>query len=139
MNIYGDKISKNKSQSTAKGREQKRSNAGASQFADNRPETIAQLKLQKMINNGTQAKPLRDCRQMVTLGKHPIQRAWNNKVTGETPRNFDEIAAIALADFTNPVCVFTKDKTKKAWVYVTIGPFRICVVGDVHPNKNDGS
>ncbi len=56
MNTHADKVQDNKSQSVANGISQKRNGIGSTfQFADNRPETIAQRKLYEMSNNSRQA------------------------------------------------------------------------------------
>jgi len=52
MNTHSDKTSGNKDQVVANGMSQKSTGATSTfQFADNRPETIAQRKLQSMVNN----------------------------------------------------------------------------------------
>lgn len=57
MNTHADKKQENKSQSVANAVSQKQSSAESTfQFVDNRPEGIAQRKLQEMVNNRPQAK-----------------------------------------------------------------------------------
>jgi len=52
MNTHADKIDANKSQSVSNGESQlKRGGESTFQFLDNRPEAIAQMKLQEMGNN----------------------------------------------------------------------------------------
>jgi hypothetical protein len=57
MNTHADKTQENKSQSVANSISQKRHFSKSTfQFEDNRPETIAQRKLQEMANNSPQTK-----------------------------------------------------------------------------------
>jgi hypothetical protein len=57
MNTHADKTQENKSQSVANAVTQKQSGGETTiQFVDNRPEAIAQSKLQEMANNSPQAK-----------------------------------------------------------------------------------
>jgi hypothetical protein len=57
MNSHTDKTQENKSQSVANAISQQQSSSDSSlQFEDNRPEAIAQRKLQEMANNNPQVK-----------------------------------------------------------------------------------
>jgi hypothetical protein len=57
VDVYADKTQKNKSQSFASENFQKRIGSESSfQFVDNRPEAVAQRKLQEIANNNPQAK-----------------------------------------------------------------------------------
>lgn len=57
MNTHADKTQDNKSQSVANGEPQMQSSGESTfQFVDNRPEAVAQRKLQEMANNSPQAK-----------------------------------------------------------------------------------
>ena len=57
MNTHADKSQENKSQSVANDVSQKQSGSESTfQFVDNRPEAVAQRKLQEMANNSPQAK-----------------------------------------------------------------------------------
>ncbi|MES2332099.1 MAG: hypothetical protein V4539_20995 [Bacteroidota bacterium] len=59
MNIYADKTQKNKSQSVANGIIQKRGDSESTiQFIDNRPEAVAQRKLQELANSRSQVYQL---------------------------------------------------------------------------------
>ena len=83
MNTHADKTPKNKSQSAAKAISQKKSNSESIfQFVDNRPETVAQRKLQEMVNNSPQAKQKTQLQAMAdnyTAQQHqPIQKKENN-------------------------------------------------------------
>ncbi len=60
MNTYADRIQENKSQSVANAVSQKQSGGeSVFQFVDNRPETVAQRKLQEMANNSSQVSQLK--------------------------------------------------------------------------------
>ncbi|MEP3386628.1 MAG: hypothetical protein ABJO02_00485 [Reichenbachiella sp.] len=72
MNTHADKTQKNKSQSVANAVSQKKSNAGSTfQYVDNRPEVIAQRKLQEKAGKYSQ-----------TLNVYQFQSSVENK--GET-------------------------------------------------------
>jgi hypothetical protein len=73
MNTYTDKTQESKRQSVANSVSQKQSSSKSTfQFADNRPEAIAQRKLQEMANNSPKAT------QLKTLQQKPIQKKENN-------------------------------------------------------------
>jgi len=83
MNTYADKTQENKSQSAANTVYQKKSGGEATfQFVDNRPEAIAQRKLQEMANNNPQAKKAAQLQTMAdnysARQQHPIQKKENN-------------------------------------------------------------
>ena len=60
MNTYADKTQKEKSQSVANSVSQKKNNSeSAFSFVDNRPESIAQRKLQEVANNSPRVSQLR--------------------------------------------------------------------------------
>jgi hypothetical protein len=74
MNTHADKTQKNKSYSVANAFTQKQSGGKSTfQFVDNRPETIAQRKLQEMANNSRQSMQLKS-----------FQKKANNIVTPNT-------------------------------------------------------
>lgn len=65
MNTHADKTQENKSQSMANAVSQKQSSSESTvQFVDNRPEAIAQRKLQEMANNSPQVRQLMSFREM---------------------------------------------------------------------------
>jgi hypothetical protein len=65
MNSHADKTQKDRHQTVANAVSQKQSGREpAFQFADNRPETVAQRKLQEMANNSPQVKQLRTTQEM---------------------------------------------------------------------------
>lgn len=67
MNTHADKTQENKSQSVANGISQKQSSDKSTfQFVDNRPEAIAQRKLQEMANNSPQAKQATQLQEMAS-------------------------------------------------------------------------
>lgn len=82
MNTFADKIQKNKRQSVANAVSQRpRGGESAFQFVDNRPETIAQRKMQEIANNSPRVKQTIQLRgkttenviQLVEAGDHPIR------------------------------------------------------------------
>ena len=65
MNTYTDKTEKKKNQSVSNGESQlKRGGESTYQFVDNRPEAVAQRKLQEMGNNSPQVSQLRAFQEM---------------------------------------------------------------------------
>jgi hypothetical protein len=65
MNTHADKTQEKKSQSVVNAVSQKQSGAESTfQFVDNRPEAVAQRKLQEMANNSTQVKQLKALQEM---------------------------------------------------------------------------
>ncbi|MEM9276790.1 MAG: hypothetical protein AAGA80_28205, partial [Cyanobacteria bacterium P01_F01_bin.143] len=80
MNTHADKTQENKSQSVANAISQKKGSGESTfKFVDNRPEAIAQRKLQEMANNSPQVAQLRafqnianiysDCKQQTIQKK----------------------------------------------------------------------
>ncbi len=68
---------------------------------------------------------------------------WNpDKCKWGTPNNFgatDAAAAVNSANFSDSVYVNTsaeEGQTRQAFTYVTVGSYRICVVGHIHPQEN---
>jgi hypothetical protein len=79
MNTHADKTQENKSQSvSAAGSQIQSSVESAFQFIDNRPEAIAQRKLQEMANNSPQVKQAAQLQAMAdnhsAQHSHPVQR-----------------------------------------------------------------
>jgi len=66
MPIYADKISENKSQSTANGSSTQQGKNEVTSFTDNRPETIAQRQVQDMVNSSQKVKQLKASTQRLT-------------------------------------------------------------------------
>lgn len=65
MNTHADKTQENKSQSVTNGESQLQSGGESTfQFVDNRPEAVAQRKLQEMANNSSQISQLRGFQAM---------------------------------------------------------------------------
>jgi hypothetical protein len=78
-----EKPKENKSQSVSNGISQMQSSGGSTfQFVDNRPEAIAQRKLQEMANNSHQAKQVTQLQAMAeshsAQQQNPIQKKENN-------------------------------------------------------------
>ncbi|MCA6432175.1 MAG: hypothetical protein IM574_01090 [Cytophagales bacterium] len=84
MNTYADKKDKNKSQSVANTVAQKQSNSESTfKFVDNRPEAIAQRKLQEMANNNPRVMQLRTIQKMAngnTLNERSISTLSQNSI-----------------------------------------------------------
>jgi hypothetical protein len=83
MNTYADKAHENKSQSVTNAVSQKKSGGSSTfQFLDNRPEVIAQRKLQEMANDSPQVKQAAQLQAMAdnyTAQQQPtIQKRKNN-------------------------------------------------------------
>jgi hypothetical protein len=77
MNTHADKTQENKSQAVANSLPKQQSNGEpAFHFVDNRPEAIAQKKLQEMANNSPQVKQLTAIREMFDKNstQQPVQR-----------------------------------------------------------------
>lgn len=79
MNTHADKTQENKSQSVSHGVSQIQSGSKSTfQFIDNRPEAIAQRKLQELANNSSQAKRAAQLQAMANNYsaqlQHPIQK-----------------------------------------------------------------
>ena len=74
MNTHADKSQENKSQSVANAVSQKSSSGESTfQFLDNRPEAVAQRKLQEMANNSIQAMQLKAFQEMVNNSSRAVQ------------------------------------------------------------------
>ncbi|QNK63920.1 DUF4157 domain-containing protein [Pedobacter sp. PAMC26386] len=81
MNTYADKPKENKSQSIANGVSQNQSGETTFQFIDNRPEAIAQRKLQKLANNSLQVQKAAQLQIMAnnySSKQQSIQKKENN-------------------------------------------------------------
>lgn len=83
MNTHADKMQENKSQSVANEVSQKQSGSESTfQFVDNRPEAVAQRKLQEMANNSLQVHQVAQLQAMADNNfvqrQHPIQKKENN-------------------------------------------------------------
>jgi hypothetical protein len=76
MNKHADKTQKNNSQSVANGESQMQSSGESTfQFVDDRPEAVAQRKLQEMANNRPRATQLRDFQNMTNNSQQSKQAA----------------------------------------------------------------
>ncbi|WP_197714561.1 eCIS core domain-containing protein [Nitrosomonas supralitoralis] len=83
MNTHADKAQENKGQSVANELSQKQSGSESSfKFVDNRPEAIAQRKLQEMANSSRQAKQAAQLQAIAASysaqRQQPIQKKENN-------------------------------------------------------------
>jgi len=75
MNTHADKTKENKSQSVANAFSQKSSGESTFQFVDNRPEAVAQRKLQEMANNSPQAMRMRAFQEMANNSRQAKKAA----------------------------------------------------------------
>jgi hypothetical protein len=76
MNTHADKAQEDKSQSVSNGESQMQSGGESTfQFVDNRPEAVAQRKLQEMVNNSPQVKQLRAFQEMANNSPQAKQAA----------------------------------------------------------------
>jgi len=99
MNTHADKTQGNKSQSVANSVSQKKQkkNAGESTFlfVDNRPEAVAQRKLQEMANNSPQAKQAAQLQAMAdnysARQQWPIQRVSKDDYSGQKLLKFIKV------------------------------------------------
>ncbi|GEM_PF-5798499 len=84
MNVHADKTPENKSQAVANSLSKRQSNGKCTfEFVDNRPEAIAQRKVQEIANNSPRAMQLRTFQGMVNnhaiQQSQPIQQKENKK------------------------------------------------------------
>jgi hypothetical protein len=94
MNTHADKSQENKSQSVSNEVAQKQGGAESTfQFVDNRPEAVAQRKLQEMANNSPRALQLKAFQEMA-----------NNQVIHNQPNNLlqkKEVIQLKVKKFSN--------------------------------------
>ena len=140
MNSYANKTQKNKSQSVANSMNQKRSgSAAALQFVDNRPQAIAQRKLQEMVNNSPRMVQLRAIQAMV-----------NNRQKAKPAAQFQAMADTGV--ITNqpvpndsiPIQRYSYQRGKTQFVTLNSGSknnvnkqFEICTSNKVTYDKGD--
>ena len=102
MNTYTDKTQKNKSLSVANAVSQKQSiSESAFQFVDNRPEVVAQRKLQEMANNSQQAKRIVQLQSMFnnySSQQQPIQLREVHRISKETTPYIHEFTEEAIGE-----------------------------------------
>jgi len=95
MNTHADKTQENKRQTFANTTSQKQSGGESTlQFLDNRPETVAQRKLQEMANNSPQVKQFKILQNMFNNIKKtdPIQRqlTYEGEMAYLKPENVED-------------------------------------------------
>ena len=82
MKTHADKTQENKSRSVSNGKSQMQSGAESTfQFEDNRPEPVAQRKLQDLANNSPQTRQAAQLQAMADnfySKQQPIQKKENN-------------------------------------------------------------
>ncbi|MDC3285101.1 hypothetical protein OAU94_01515 [Flavobacteriaceae bacterium] len=86
MNTHADKTQENKSQSVANTVSQKQSNGKSTfQFVDNRPDAVAQLKLQEVANNSPQVKQLKALQNLANSNQENSQVTQLKSISSEMP------------------------------------------------------
>jgi hypothetical protein len=104
MNSHADKTQENESQSVANAISQKQSvGKSAFQFVDNRPEAIAQRKLNEMVNNSPQAKQAAQLRAMsdsyTSQQEQPIQKIKNKTgLTDNLKEGIENLSGYSMDD-----------------------------------------
>lgn len=113
MNTHADKTQENKSQSvsTANPRMEK-GGEDTGQFADNRPEAVAQRKMQEMANNSPQVSQLIAFQDIANQSTMTIQRAEGDSELGNKP-NVVQIAKDGVNN--NPPQLFLNLSSKMCW------------------------
>lgn len=94
MNTHADKTQENKSQAVANAVTQKSSIGEYTfQFVDNRPEAIAQRKLQETVNNSPKVKQLKALQEMANNSSRHIQRKIQlpERAYGNQDNNLSEL------------------------------------------------
>lgn len=111
MNTHADITQKNKSQSVANEISQKQGGCGEStfQFADNRPEAVAQRKLQVMANNYTTQK-------LQLIQKKEIDTKTSTQTDDTLPKS---ISGIIHSNDPLPALVQLKKTAMPAWSMLT--------------------
>jgi hypothetical protein len=102
MNTHADKTQDNKSQSVANQVSQKPIDSTSTfQFVDNRPEAIAQRKLQKMANSSPKVKQLRAFQDMVNNSSQAQQiTQLKSMIDGYSTNPFQEMSRPTSKDST---------------------------------------
>jgi hypothetical protein len=120
MNTHAEKTQENKSQSVSTQIAQKQSGGSTFQFVDNRPEVVAQRKLQEMANNSPQVSQLRALQDMAnnspqakrtaqlqamadnhSAQQQPIQKKENNTGLPDNLKSgMENLSGISLDDVT---------------------------------------
>ena len=108
MNTHADKTQENKRQAVANSLpKQQISNESAFQFVDNRPEAIAQKKLQEAINNSPQVQQLRAYQEMANNSPHVKQlrahQAMSNSFTSQTAQRKENLEEETLQGKFAPI------------------------------------
>ncbi|MEM8999765.1 MAG: DUF4157 domain-containing protein [Bacteroidota bacterium] len=103
MSTHADKTQENKNQSVANGITKKQGSSKSTfQFFDNRPEAVAQRKLQDMANNSPQAKQAAQLQAMAndhSSKQQPIQKKENNTGLPDTLKTgMENLSGMSLDD-----------------------------------------
>ena len=104
MNTHADKTQENKSQAVSALDSQMQSGGEATfQFVDNRPEAVAQRKLQEMANNSPQAQQVAQLQSMAdnhsVQNQQPIQKKENNTGLPDNLKSgMENLSGVSLDD-----------------------------------------
>ena len=106
MNTYSDKTEEKKKQSASNGNTQiKRGGESTYQFVDNRPEVVAQRKLQEMANKSPQSlqlKSLQDMANNSVIQRAPFDKDGNDLGAGPQVRDIYSTARGFFGKFGSP-------------------------------------
>jgi len=107
MNTHADKASKNKGQVIANGLSKLQQGESKSpfQFADNRPEAVAQRKLQELAGNSQQVSRLRALQQLANASPHVSQLKSLQKLANNSPqvKQAAQLRALSSAKAPSPI------------------------------------
>ena len=107
MNTHADKASKNKGQVIANGLSKLRQGESKSpfQFADNRPEAVAQRKLQELADNSQQVSRLRALQQLANASPHVSQLKSLQELANNSPqvKQAAQLQALSSAKAPSPI------------------------------------
>ena len=107
MNTHADKASKSKAQVIANGLSKLRQSEGKSPFqlADNRPEAVAQRRLQELADNSQQVSRLRDLQQLANASPHVSQLKSLQELANNSPqvKQAAQLRALSSAKAPSPI------------------------------------
>jgi hypothetical protein len=106
MNAHADKASKNKGQAIANGLTSLKSESkSAFQFADNRPEAVAQRELQELANNSLQVSRLGFLQQLASNSPQGSQLRSLQQLANNSPqtKQVAQLRALANAKALSPI------------------------------------
>lgn len=129
MNTHADKTPNNKSQSVAQEVSQKRSSSESTfKFVDNRPEAIAQRKLQEMANNSLQTMQLRSFEK---IASNSLQAKKNVPLQFASTSNNDNVIQRLIV---NAGASSLMDEAKKPSGWITLSTLDVGIKMDTGTN-----